>query len=456
MSEHKDKKQKEERNRSKRRMASAVICVLLSLAMASVTTFMTLRTHAASIGRTASSWLDAVTSWIAGNVPHVILITLCCIAIVALIRVICEAVVLIADAAIGNGHRVTDALIAIAASAGAVALSAWTIMDGTHDTYASLAISVVLTLIIMRAISNYTTAFSLSLDATKYGMVPSEPYEAVPDELHPMGIVPTYRSIRRQIGRMQAVGMLPNDFLVISNQRELDDVVSVLPDGAPLKTFLTQTGPNVLDDTIRFPVAIGRFMDVNDNRFSTADAKKIARYSGSSVVSASEFCDTYGKYSWLVTQTFVQRDARIPKRRTRDAEAEARRKAMEKNHGTVVTMTDGSTAILLPDQSGVIPIDRSTVVPVVQQDDSVGLMHSDISKLVDVKHDKDAKPSGKKGKTQKKEETPKDDATAKEPVTVDDGDTDRHADTHASKQNGNADANTGQPKSTRRQYHHRH
>ena len=49
-----------------------------------------------------------------------------------------------------------------------------------------------------------------------------------------------------------------------------------------------------------------------------------------------------------------------------------------------------------------------------------------------------------------------DDATAKEPVAVDDGDMDGHADTHASKQNGNADANTGQPKSTRRQYHHRH
>lgn len=54
-----------------------------------------------------------------------------------------------------------------------------------------------------------------------------------------------------------------------------------------------------------------------------------------------------------------------------------------------------------------------------------------------------------------KQEAKDDAATKAAPVAIDDGDTDGRADTHASKQNGNADANTGQPKSTRHQYHHK-
>ena len=332
-------------------------------------------------GRMLSVAYWDVADWLAATAYPLLVDFLLCVAFAACLRVVAEALYCLVNDRRGVPYGICMLAVAVAASAGVAASVSTMLTLGISWGLAPLAIAIVLSVVILHYVSKHADIMSLSVDETRHGMIPYQPYELASRRSFPLGILPTYRRMRRSIRRMQSVGTRPETFLAIGNEGEAADVIAMLPAGSPLGTFIAMVVNGMPGNDVRYPFGVGRMTDVDGKRFALATAKKLSHTLNIEVVPVEEFCATMNEYAWLVRQTFVIRDANghVPMKQSQIS-------AAFHEKGKVLPMSDGTSVILPPDKSGVIPIDQSTVVPIIKTDDAgdTGLIHADVSSLVDV------------------------------------------------------------------------
>lgn len=367
------------RGRAALRVVGIVCC------LAAATGVMFVMTDAAMAARTLSGAYWAVAGWLSDAAYPLLASVLLCLALAACLRIVAEALYCLVNDRRGVPYGIGMLAVALAASAGAAASVSAALSLGGEYGLAPLAVAVVVTLLALHRVSRGADIASLSVDATRHGMVPYLPYELASRRRFPLGILPSYRGMRRAVRRMQSVGTRHETILAIGSANDAARVARTLPAGSPLCSFLVGVVAGMPGNGVRYPFGIGRLIDADGGRFAIASAKKLAHATNVDVVSAGDFCDAMDRYSWLVRQTFVLRDATgtMPK-----ADAPKPRSAQHEK-GKVLPMSDGTSVILSPDQSGVIPIDQSTVVPIIKTDDTgdAGLIHADVSSLVDIGDD---------------------------------------------------------------------
>ena len=372
----------------------AALCVIgMILCLATVVGVMYVMVNPVATGRMFSGAYWGVADWIAEIAYPLLVELLLCMAFAACLRVVAEALYCLVNDRRGVPYGIGMLVASIVASVGMAACASGMLSFGIRYGFAPLAVAIVIAILVARCVSRHTDITSLSVDATRHGMIPYQPYELASKRAFPLGILPSYRSMRRSVRRMQSVGAQHETFLAIGNDREAAAVVNALPAGSPLGTFVAKVVSGMPDNDVRYPFGIGRMIGTDGKKFAIANAKKLAHTQNMVVVPAAEFCATLRDYSWLVRQTFVMRNA--------DGTVQQRRSALSAathEKGKVLQMPDGTSMILPPDKSNVIPIDQSTVVPVIKTDDAgnTGFIHADVSDLVDVDGEKKAKHGSKR------------------------------------------------------------
>lgn len=360
---------------------AALCAVGMVLCLAAIVGVMYVLVDPIRTGRMFSGAYWDVADWLAATAYPLLIDFLLCVAFAACLRVVAEALYCLVNDRRGVPYGLCMLVVAVAASAGVAASVSAVLSLGIGWGLAPLAIAIVLSIVILHCVSRHADVMSLSADATRHGMIPYQPYELASRRSFPLGILPTYRGMRRSIRRMQSVGTRSETFLAIGSEAEAADVISMLPAGSPLGTFIAKVVDGMPGNDVRYPFGVGRMTDADGKRFAIATAKKLSHTLNIEVVPADEFCATMNEYAWLVRQTFVVRDASgsVPRKVSQIYSA-----FHEK--GKVLPMSDGTSVILPPDKSGVIPIDQSTVVPIIKTDDTgdTGLIHADVSSLVDV------------------------------------------------------------------------
>lgn len=360
---------------------AALCAVGIALCLVVAAGVMYVMVDPARTGRMLSDTYWGIAGWLTAIAYPLIVGILLCAAFLACLRVTAEAIYCLVNDRRGIPYGLCMLVVSLAAAAGTAASMSEMIAIGIRYGLVPLAIAVILVAIVARCVSRHADITSLTVDATRYGMIPYQPYELASRRSFPLGILPTYRGMRRAIRRMQSIGTRPETFLAIGSERDAADVVSALPSGSPLGEFVTSVINGMPDNDVRYPFGIGRVIDVDDKRFAIASSKKLAHTTNIEIVPADEFCESIASYSWLVRQTFVVRnaDGTMPKRH-----APMHTALHEK--GKVMPMSDGTSVIVPPDKSSVIPIDQSTVVPVIKPNDAgdTGLIHADVSSLVDM------------------------------------------------------------------------
>lgn len=360
----------------------AALCVVgIVLCLVAIVGVMYALIDPMKTGRMLSVAYWDVADWLAATAYPLLVDFLLCVAFAACLRVVAEALYCLVNDRRGVPYGICMLAVAVAASAGVAASVSTMLTLGISWGLAPLAIAIVLSVVILYCVSKHADIMSLSVDETRHGMIPYQPYELASRRSFPLGILPTYRGMRRSIRRMQSIGTRPETFLAIGNEGEAADVIAMLPAGSPLGTFIAMVVNGMPGNDVRYPFGVGRMTDADGKRFALATAKKLSHTLNIEVVPAEEFCTTMNEYAWLVRQTFVVRDANghVPMKQSQIS-------AAFHEKGKVLPMSDGTSVILPPDKSGVIPIDQSTVVPIIKTDDAgdTGLIHADVSSLVDV------------------------------------------------------------------------
>ena len=360
----------------------AALCVVgIVLCLVAIVGVMYALIDPMKTGRMLSVAYWDVADWLAATAYPLLVDFLLCVAFAACLRVVAEALYCLVNDRRGVPYGICMLAVAVAASAGVAASVSTMLTLGISWGLAPLAIAIVLSVVILHCVSKHADIMSLSVDETRHGMIPYQPYELASRRSFPLGILPTYRGMRRSIRRMQSVGTRPETFLAIGNEGEAADVIAMLPAGSPLGTFIAMVVNGMPGNDVRYPFGVGRMTDADGKKFALATAKKLSHTLNIEVVPAEEFCTTMNEYAWLVRQTFVIRDANghVPMKQSQIS-------AAFHEKGKVLPMSDGTSVILPPDKSGVIPIDQSTVVPIIKTDDTgdTGLIHADVSSLVDV------------------------------------------------------------------------
>lgn len=294
-----------------------------------------------------------------------------------------ESIYCVANASISKSERIAYGAIGVAMAGCAMIAVCWMLNATISSGFAPLLLTVLVICIVLYQLGHHSSALSLTVDAIRYQAVPDEPYDMIPCKTFPLGIFPPYRKIKRDIRNMQSIGTRPEKFIVFSTKREQLEAAAILPENSALGKFLFNFSKDSNGDPVKYPVGVGRMLDINTGSFITIDSKRISRSKNEMLVPAADFINTYKQYSWLVRQTFVIRDMTVNTKLFESKHREHAAAENKQNHGDVIQMADGSTGILTPDQTGVIPISSNTMIPVTSVEDS-GMIHSNISDIIDI------------------------------------------------------------------------
>lgn len=303
---------------------------------------------------------------------------------VLLVRVIAESAYVVALMPREASHAI--ALVGTAAVASALLATTTSYFLLWASARASLVTGcAVASAIVLCAFGRRVDLLSLSMDATRNGLVPTTTYGSPRDVVVPYGVIPAYRKARREARLMQSIGIGADACLVIGNAGELSMVADSLPSDSPLAMFLTGTGPNVFDDDRRFPFGVGRLVDTARNYFVTFDEKQLARRDSDTLMTADDFVRVRKGLSGMLTESVVVRGTTIGGSVARsgkgadvsDTPCDKDVLAMQVRDAIgnmLIDIDDGTvgdgtiSAVVPPDKSGIIPITDDSVVPIIQSE----------------------------------------------------------------------------------------
>lgn len=344
-----------------------------------------------SLTTTFSEAMSAIVSLAGGIVA--------CLLMLLLARAIVESVYMVAHVPCDT-HDVTWAVVTgVIASSVASLLAFWQMLPQAVADVPWAILCVIMTLLIVLETNRHVDVMSITVDATRHDVVSVGVYPTGSPKPTWYGLTPIYRKARRAARRYQMVGVSSLMCLVIGDCEELDAVTGALPDGAPLRTFLIDRKTNVTDTNgPAFPVGVLYVIDVNKAKFATVKSQKLTRRPPARLISTDEFMASRRRFAGIVRPNVAMSSVNSPEttakveRRIIARKAEIERvNTSRQPDATIVNLHDhtGDTdaGILLPDQSGVIPITPEIVdnaIPVVQPDQDGSLNHSNLAKIIDV------------------------------------------------------------------------
>lgn len=383
-------------NRRRHRMMESALLIVLAIAVLCVT-FAVLAVTMIDWNGIATTTLKSIkTSYkMLSDFSVTFFVTLAfSVAITFLVRIVAESVYIIARIPHRTSQGLAYVVMAVVASTLVAGLSSFFVIFASSKIL--LALGCLITSVIILALVNRKVDFmSLSVDATRSGLIPTTTYGSSKIVVVPYGVLPAYRKARKEVRLMQSIGVGTDGCLVIGNAGELLMVADALPSDSPLAMFLTGTGPNVFDGDRRFPFGVGRLVDATRNYFVTFDSKQLSKRNKNMLMTAEDFVRVRAEFAGTFADSVVVRgtrngDVRISRlhddKRTRKNDRVTVTNASVQDKTVLATPTPDTTgnmlididdgmvgdgtisAVVPPDKSGIIPITDESVVPIIQSE----------------------------------------------------------------------------------------